>query len=203
MPIVATKSDKEGNFEKTPSGTHNAVVYAVWDIGYQKTTFNNVENVKHQVVISWEIDRTIQSDGEYKGKRFVISKKYTLSLSEKANLRKDLESWYGHSFKDYEKTGFDLEQLIGKGCMIGIVHTEKGDKTYANVSAVMALPTGIQAMKPENSIEPPEWVKKLQSEAINEQDRPATTQEIQQAFSDASNPNEGDGVDPFAGELSG
>jgi hypothetical protein len=186
MPILATKSENEGNFERIPAGTHQAVCYAVWDLGYQKTVWNGQEKVQRKVVISWEIDKKITNEGEYKGKRFVISNRYTLSLSEKANLRKHLESWSGKSFKEYEQTGYDLEQLIGKNCLLNIVHEEKNGKTYANISGVMAVPAGTNPLVAENGTEPPDWVKKIQSEAINEQDRPATTQEIQDAFAAAS-----------------
>ncbi len=165
--IKAYKPENEGDFEKTPSGSFQAVCYAVWDLGYQKVTWDGQEKKQHKVAISWEINKTIQSEGEYKGKRFVISNRYTLSLGDKANLRKLLEGWFSKSFKDYEKVGFDLEQLIGKNCLIGIVHTENKGKTYANVSTVIALPEGSNPMIAENNTDAPKWVQKIQSEAVN------------------------------------
>jgi hypothetical protein len=55
-----------------------------------------------------------------------------------------IESWRGRKFKsDDEAEGFDLQSLLGKGCMIQINHTEKGDKTYANIGAVTSLPKAI------------------------------------------------------------
>ncbi len=99
MSILAKKSDSEDNFMIIPAGTHNAVCFGVFDLGYQKTIWSNKESIKRQVIVSWEINETITTEGEYKGKRFVISQKYTLSLSEKANLRKHLESWFGCHLK--------------------------------------------------------------------------------------------------------
>lgn len=167
MSIIAKKSDNEKNFETIPTGTHQAVCYAVWDLGMQKIIWNNQEKLQHKVVISWEINKTISTEGEYKGKRFVISKKYTLSLGEKSNLRKNLEGWSGKSLKAYEDKGFDLEQLIGKNCLINVIHEVSRDgKTYANISAVMGCQNGTQKMIPENNTNAPEWVKKLQNEAV-------------------------------------
>ena len=157
-----------GNFEMIPEGTHQAVCFAVHDIGLQS---NNFGTTQHKVVISWEIKETIKAEGEYKGKRYVISNRYTLSLNEKSTLRKHLESWRGKKFTAEElDKGFDIEKVIGVNCMISVVHTEsKNGKTYANVSAVMSLAKGMEKMTPENSTEPPDWVKELQGKAVQEE----------------------------------
>lgn len=187
MSIIAKKSDSENNIKIIPAGTYQGVCYAVHDIGNQKVVWQNQEKIKHQVIIAFEIDKLIETDGEYKGKRYVLSKKYTLSLSEKANLRKDLESWSGQSMKAYEKSGYDLEKLIGKNCMLSVVHTNASNgNTYANIGAIMGCPKGVQTMTPENDGSPPEWVQKLQAQAIAEEDRPKTDKEIQDAFGEAN-----------------
>ena len=64
---------------------------------------------------------------------------YTLSLSEKANLRRDLENWRGKAFTPEELKGFDISKLLGKPCQIGVTHDTKDGKTYANISGVMGL----------------------------------------------------------------
>ena len=197
MPLIAKNESTGGNFEKTPSGTHQAVCYAVWDLGYQKTSYNGEDKIQHKAVISWEVNKTIESEGEYHGKRFVISNRYTISLYSKAKLREHLESWFGRSFVDEEKTGFDLEKLVGKNCLLNIVHNESNGKTYANISGVMAVTDGTEPMIPENNTEPPDWVKKIQSEsvqntqpAIQPGDEPASIDEINDAFNGAEVPED-------------
>ncbi len=172
MPIIAKNEDNGGNFEKTPSGTHQAVCYAVWDLGFQKTTYNNQEKIQHKAVISWEINKTITKEGEYHGKRFVISNRYTVSMYHESHLRKHLESWFGRSFEDEEKIGYDLEKLVGKNCLLNIVHNEKDGKTYANISGVIAVPEGTETIMAENNIEPPEWVKKIQADSVQNKQPP-------------------------------
>jgi hypothetical protein len=44
---------------------------------------------------------------------FLVSKRYTLILNEKGNLRPMLEAWRGRKFAPQELKGFDLERLLG------------------------------------------------------------------------------------------
>ena len=67
------------------------------------------------------------------------SKFYTNSLNEKANLRRDLESWRGKSFTDEELDKFDLESIVGRPCLLSIVAGRNG-KTV--ISGVSGLPKG-------------------------------------------------------------
>ena len=59
------------------------------------------------------------------GKPFLISRRYSLSLHEKSSLRRDLESWRGRAFTQEELRGFDLEVLIGVGCLVSVVHEQR------------------------------------------------------------------------------
>jgi hypothetical protein len=98
----------------------------------------------------WELpDEQIESNGEYKP--MIISKFYTRSLGDKANLRKDLESWRGAKFTEEEMLCFDLINILGKNCFLSVVHdsTTNGN-TYANVATVMAPPKGVQSVESFN-----------------------------------------------------
>jgi hypothetical protein len=97
-----------------------------------------------------EVTEYTDKDGNKKSGPMVIGKQYTMSLNEKANLRADLESWRGKIFTKEELNGFNLMNILGKPCMIGVTHNQSGDKTYANVSAVMGLSKGIPAPKAAN-----------------------------------------------------
>ena len=80
------------------------------------------------------------------GKRFVIYRRYALTLNEKASLRKDLESWRGKPFTREEEMGFDVESVIGANCLLNVQHKPAGDKTYANVVSIMPLVKGMPKM---------------------------------------------------------
>lgn len=126
------------DFPKAPVGTHVARCYQVIDLGHQKIVWNNQEKWQPKVLLSWELCNTKMEDG----RPFSVSSRYTLSLSEKSQLRPLLESWRGKTFTDEEADGFDVRAVLGKYCLVGIVHNTKDGKTYTNVSAVLQLPAG-------------------------------------------------------------
>ena len=81
-----------------------------------------------------------------------IGSTYTASMSEKANLRKLIESWFGKKFTNDEAAAdFDMAKLLGKRCLLNITHTEKGDKKYANISAATPLPKGMVSNEPQHN----------------------------------------------------
>ena len=153
-------------FDLISAGTVQAVCYAVWDLGRQKVTWNNETKTQWKIIIAWETTHIIENEGKYKGKRMVVSKRYTNSLNEKASLCKDLESWRGNAFTEEERKGFDLEKLIGVNCLLSIVHNESNGKTYANVNNVSNVMAGQEKLMPENTIEAPEWVQKIQANPV-------------------------------------
>lgn len=140
MALIAVAT-AGGDFERTPAGNHVARCYAVVDLGMQSRTFQGVESHKRIVRISWELPNELMSDG----RPFSISANYTLSLSEKANLRRDLQSWRGRAFTDEELQGFDLFTILGAPAMVNVVHNESNGKTYANVGSVSPMPKGMTA----------------------------------------------------------
>lgn len=150
MPLTA----KEGNgahFEPVPQGLHIGVCYAVWDLGTHR-----IEEWKkdvHKILLSWEIPEErieLEKDGEIQDLPRVISRKYTLSLHSKADLRKDLESWRGKVFTPEELEGFDIYNVLKAPCQLNIIHNEKDKRVYANISSIVPAPKGTK-IQPENS----------------------------------------------------
>src|SRR5208337_1405024 len=74
-------------------------------------------------------------------------KRYTLSLHEKAALRKDLESWRGRTFTEEELKGFDVENVLDVPCLLNVIHNGTSGTVYANVSGIMKLPKSMQPIK--------------------------------------------------------
>ena len=175
MSIVAKAGDSK--FEKFPlpeEGTVQAVCAGVWDLGMQRTNYNGVDKLQHKVVIAWELNQLIDSpESEYHQMPYMLSKTYTLSLYENANLRHDLESWRGKPFdeKTVKDDGFDVEKLYGINCLVGVAHVTKNDRTFANITSILPLMKGTEAMKPvrEKNAEPPNWVKEKQAMAVVEE----------------------------------
>lgn len=166
MGIIA--SDKGGgDFKPVPAGTHVGICVMVVDMGVQP---GGKFKPTRKVYLRWELpnERTKWKDRdgvEHEGP-MIIGKQYTLSLSEKANLRADLESWRGRMFTEAELKGFDVINVLGKPCMIGVTHNTVGQKTYANVSAVMGLPKGTTVPAPHNK--PVSYTPDEHNEAVYE-----------------------------------
>lgn len=118
-------------------GTHLA--FCVWliDLGVQyNETF---KNSSRKVMLGWEIPDE-QIDTEDGTKNRTITMRYTASLNENSNLRRDLSAWRGRDFTEDELEEFNLRNIVGKPCLLNIIHKTKNGKTYANIQSVAAVP---------------------------------------------------------------
>lgn len=144
MGTVAKASSGEG-FELPQAGAIVGRCYMVADLGTQDTTFKGTPKKAHKILLSWELAELMDD-----GRPFSISSRYTLSLFDQAILRQHLESWRGRSFTDEELNGFDVKNVLGKYCLLSVVHNKDGDKTYANVKGIMPVPKGMDKPGPVN-----------------------------------------------------
>lgn len=146
MPIIATQNGTPR--ELTPAGNYIARCYQMIHIGTIEDTFKGEKKIFNKVRIGWELPTETKVFNADKGEEpFVISKEFTLSMNEKANLRKMLESWRGKGFTEDEAKSFDITKLIGATCMINIIHKPKANDPstiYAEVATVSPMPKGIQ-----------------------------------------------------------
>jgi len=175
MGLIARDTGEGKDFSPIDAGMHHAVCIGIYDLGtHWNERFNNQA---HKVLIMWELPDErieVEKDGNKLNLPKAISKQYTLSLHEKSNLRKDLETWRGKQFTQKELDGFDLKNLLGVNCMLQIIHREKNDKTYANVASIVPLMKNMAKKKPENNLKffsfedggslpenTAEWIEKL------------------------------------------
>ncbi len=127
-----------GDFKQAPAGSHIARCIKLIDIGTHHGEYQGAPTVRNQFICQWELpNETIEIEGQQKP--LIVSKFYTNSLSEKANLRKDLESWRARPFTTEELIGFDLMKILGAPAMLSIVHNEK---QKAKIVGVSSLPKG-------------------------------------------------------------
>jgi len=145
--------DSGGNFERCAPGMHLARCYRIVDLGTQKSEYMGQPKFLHKVMFGWEIHGTDDNGTPIRmrdGRPFAIFKNYTLSWSEKANLRLDLQSWRGKPFSQEELRKFDLKNVLGAWCMLNIIERDKDGKTYTNINGVTPVPGVIkQAGFPE------------------------------------------------------
>ena len=153
MGFVA-KDSGGGNFKRVPSGVHIGRCFSLIDLGTQHTEGQYGVKLQHKLRIGWELfgedeqgnPLTVEVEG--KTMPMTISKSYTVSLHEKAGLRKDLAAWRGRDFTDDEAKAFDVAKLLGAYCMVNVTTSETNGKTYSNVAGLTPLPGALKNAKP-------------------------------------------------------
>jgi hypothetical protein len=139
MPIVMPE---EQTYELVPPGSHTAVCFRVVDCGTQP---RGMYGPKWQVLISWETPDELMANGQ----PFTISRRYTLSSNRKSALRGDIEGWLGRVLTNADFGKFDLSELLGTTCIIGIKHETREDgRIFANVTSVMKRPKAVPERMP-------------------------------------------------------
>lgn len=153
MAFIA-KDSGGGDFKKVPPGAYIGRCFSLVDLGTQLTNGQYGEKLQHKIRIAWELfgedeqgnPLTVDVDG--KQMPMTISKSYTVSLHEKAGLRKDLAAWRGRDFTDEEAKAFDVAKLLGAYCMVNATTSETNGKTYTNVAGLTPLPGALKNAKP-------------------------------------------------------
>ncbi len=138
--------------ELIPAGNHVARCYEMIHVGTNKEVIMGDEKILNKIRLTFELPQELRVFNEEKGEQpMVISKEYTLSMHEKSNLRKDLESWRGQGFTEDEAKSFDVTKLLGVPCLLNIIHktSQKGSK-YTYISNVTTLIKGMDCPKQVN-----------------------------------------------------
>jgi len=169
MGFIA-KDKGNADFKRIPPGSYIARCYLLVDMGEQLSDGKFGQSVQHKIRLGWEVFGEDEAGApltvEFEGvqRQMTIGKTYTLSLNEKAGLRKDLTSWRGRDFTPDELEGFDITNILNVYCMLNITTSEKDGKTYTNISAITPLPSALKNAKPAADHEPvmfnldePDW----------------------------------------------
>ena len=146
---MRAKSEGNSNIKRLEDGVYTAVSSMLIDMGVQKS--EKYGKSSRKFIIVWNIENEfVEVNGEQLPR--VMSKEYTMSLGEKSNLRKDLQAWRGKQFTPEELEGFNLLNIINKGCQLQILNTENNGKTYTNIVSIMALPKGMEVSELDKTI---------------------------------------------------
>jgi len=150
--------DEGGQFEQPPTGMQPAVCCSVIDLGIQEG-FQGKPT--HKAVLVFELAER-RMEGAFKDTRFTVSKTYTASLNEMANLSKDLEAWRGKPFTPEERAGFDLEKLAGVNATLNLAEkANQSGRRFVTIVSINPKLTAVEEMKAEQPGFVPKWVKDL------------------------------------------
>lgn len=139
--------------EIVPTGNHVARLYSIVQIGHVPNTYPGKEGTTiNKVQFTWELlDETREFDGVQKP--LVIGGEYTVSLGDKSNLLPIVEGIIGKLNETDKEEGFDFETLLGKACMVNVLHdtSKSTGREYAYVASTAQLPKKMEASAPFNS----------------------------------------------------
>jgi hypothetical protein len=137
-----------GSFTPVSPGMHLARCYRIVDMGTQKTEFQGQAKHLQKVMLQFEVHGEDDSGKPLvtaKGEPMSISKNFTLSLAEKATMRKDLQAWRGRDFTPEELRGFELKNVLGAWAMITASKALGGNgKEYTNIVSINPVPVAIK-----------------------------------------------------------
>lgn len=145
MAIIATNSGG-GGFTPIDAGNYPARCYQMIHIGHIEEVVLGKPKVLNKVRLTWELPTEMKEWKEGEGEKpAIISKDFTLSMNEKATLRKYLASWRGKDFTEKEAEAFDVTRLLGVSCLVNVIHKQSkdGSKTYAEIGSISPLPKGM------------------------------------------------------------
>lgn len=137
MTLTAQNNAKEGfNRELLEAGSYIATCYSIVDLWtHESKSFNDKEwkPIKQRKLrLTFELPEELRTFKEENWDHpMVFWKDYTLSLNEKATLRKDLESRRGKKFNEEDFKWFNIWLLIWKSCILSI-GTFKNDRWEFN-----------------------------------------------------------------------
>jgi hypothetical protein len=150
---INAPNNPNNNSVKIPAGTYLARCIQMIEIGTVPETFKGtgVTKMLKKCRIVWEIydDELVSEDGKVP----TIGADYTLSMYEKANLRKMVESWRGKSLTEEESLLFDVTILVGATCQLTIKDKTVNEKTYMEIAGVTKLMKNVKCPNAVNELE--------------------------------------------------
>lgn len=146
-PDATTARDNGGGFEPHSEGQFAVLCVDVVNLG------TKVEQYQDKAPHEADKAALVFASGERFEKELrIITVEMTLSMSEKANMRKFLESWRGKSYTPEEaEAGVPLEKLYGQTALVSVQHikTRAGNK-FAKVISIGPLPRVMP--KPDSAV---------------------------------------------------
>lgn len=144
MSDTITAKGGESKFKPHPAGQFVAVCVDTIDLGEKVDSGPNFpEKLSRKCVLVFRTGERNPETGDF----IDPAQEYTVSMGEKANLRKALESWRGKPYNEEQvKEGVPLHKLTGQPALIGVAHkTSKNGRVYGFIQSIVGLPKGMQA----------------------------------------------------------
>lgn len=153
-PVKAKNEDKP--FPIHPEGQFAARCVDVIDLGESVTDYPGKPPYLAQKVALAFWTGQVDENPEVSQEPVNVVMEFTLSMGEKANLRKFLQSWRGKAYTDEEaKQGVPVDNLYGVAALVSVEQfSSKAGRKYARISSISPLPKQMaSAVPPVESID--------------------------------------------------
>lgn len=160
MSLTLSETSKNTERQLPEAGATVGVLFSLVDLGTQKVSWDGEEKWTPKLRLAFELpDQVLEGEVTENGKTtkvtkpMVVSMELTRSLGERATLRKHLETWRGQAFTSKELASFSLKNLLGKACLLTLVHkTSQAGRNYCAIQGIAKLPKSMKApAKTENA----------------------------------------------------
>ena len=147
MKFPARQSGSD--FKICPAGVHVGICNMVADLGFQEQR-GRYGGTKREVYIRFEIPElpiSYTKDGKEISGPMSLGRRFTASMSEKANLRAFVEGLFSKKCPSQRAADdFDVSSILGRQCLLTIVHEEGREKPYAKIMSASPLPQAMATM---------------------------------------------------------
>lgn len=141
--IYQPQSNDLSDYVLCPAGTMTATVIAVAFCGRHPQVWQGEERIKELIGFQYEVSETGPD-----GRPLSILETMPFSNHEKSRCYARLAALWGGT----PPAGSSFKSLPGKSCILSVAHVVKGDKTWANIIQVGAIPKGLSGPAP--SVQP-------------------------------------------------
>jgi hypothetical protein len=118
-------------------------------IGTNQDEYQGEAIIQNKIRLTFELPEELHQfkDGD-EPRPIIISQEFTLSMGEKANLRKLIEGVIGHHLTQEDANAFNVEELVNMACLVVVKHKTSGKGVKrAEISSASPLMKG-QTCKP-------------------------------------------------------
>ena len=144
MSDTITARGSESKFKAHPDGQFVAQCVDTIDLGFKVQDFPGTKPYLAQTCVL--VFRTGEVNEDTR--EFIdVAREFTVSMGEKANLRKFLEQWRGKPYTPEQiREGVPLHKLTGNFGLLTVVQrpNKAGTRTYATITACVGIPKQMQ-----------------------------------------------------------
>jgi hypothetical protein len=134
-----TAKGNDSKFKPHPEGQFVGQCVDTIDLGDSVEQFTGKPSkLVHKCALVFRTGERNEQTGEF----IDIGREFTVSMGEKANLRKFLEQWRGRPYSAEQiEEGVPLHKLTSNHGLLTIAHKKSGQgRTYANITACVGIP---------------------------------------------------------------